>query len=49
MAFYAHVALHRFNIPPSQFLGMNRKEQAFMIASMDIELEKEAEAATKNK
>ncbi|WP_312124087.1 hypothetical protein [Lysinibacillus boronitolerans] len=49
MAFYAHVALHRFNTPPSQFLSMSRREQAFMIASMDIELEKEAEAAAKNK
>ncbi|WP_264987209.1 hypothetical protein [Lysinibacillus piscis] len=47
MAFYAHVALHRFHIPPSQFLSMSRKEQAFMIASISIELEKEAEATKK--
>ncbi|WP_193768912.1 hypothetical protein [Metasolibacillus meyeri] len=47
MAFYAHVALHRFHMSPMEFLGMSKKEQAFMIASIDIELEKEVKASKK--
>lgn len=46
-AVYAHVALHRFNIRPLEFLEMDRKEKAFVIASIRIQLEKEKREADK--
>lgn len=46
-AVYAHVALHRFNILPLQFLDMDRKEKAFVIASIKIQLDKEKKEADK--
>ncbi|RLQ08645.1 hypothetical protein D9547_07110 [Geobacillus stearothermophilus] len=42
-AFYAHVALHRFHWRPREFLEMDRKEKAFVIASIQLELKKEKE------
>lgn len=46
-AIYAHVALHRFNIRPLEFLNMDRKEKIFVIASIKIQLEKEKAEADK--
>ncbi|KEF40407.1 hypothetical protein M670_00433 [Schinkia azotoformans MEV2011] len=40
-ALFAHIALHRFSIRPREFLEMERKEKAFMVASIKVELEKE--------
>lgn len=44
---YAHIALHRFNLLPGDFLNMQRKERAFLIASIRIQLEKEKEDSDK--
>ena len=47
MASYAYYCLHKFNMLPSQFLALDQKEQAFIIAAIDIKAEerkKELEA-----
>jgi hypothetical protein len=49
MALYAHYALHRFSIRPREFLDMDRKEKAFVIASIKIELDKEKKERDKIK
>lgn len=38
---YAHIALHRFSLLPGDFLNMERKERAFLIASIKVQLAKE--------
>lgn len=47
MSVYAHIALHRFNLLPGDFLNMPRKERAFLIASIKIQLAKEKKDADK--
>lgn len=49
---YAHFALQRLRIRPKEFFEMDRKEKAFIIASIDIrvkEEEKEAKRAKRKK
>ena len=46
-AVYAHVALHRFNMRPQEFADMPRREKAFMIASIQVELKREKAAQKK--
>jgi hypothetical protein len=33
---YAYYCLHKFHWPPSRFLSMDREEQAFIAAAIDI-------------
>lgn len=49
MATAAHAALHKFNILPSEFLKLSREDKAFIIASINIAAEKEAEEMRKMK
>jgi hypothetical protein len=46
-AVYAHYALHRFNKFPQEFADLPRKEKAFVIASIKVQLEKEKAEADK--
>lgn len=48
-AVYSHYALHRFNLMPRAFLDMDRKEKAFVIASIKVQLEKEKKETDKIK
>ncbi|MDE5995682.1 MAG: hypothetical protein K2G56_02060 [Eubacterium sp.] len=41
---YAHFALQKLHILPSQFLNMDTQEKAFVIASINIRIDKEKEA-----
>lgn len=38
---YAYYALHEFHILPSDFLGLDDYELAFVIAAIDIRVDKE--------
>ncbi|GMK45221.1 hypothetical protein [Paenibacillus sp. BK720] len=44
---YAHYALHQLYILPGQFVQLPREEKAFIMASIDIRIKKEKEAARK--
>ncbi|MGM7683548.1 hypothetical protein ACSVDA_15520 [Cytobacillus sp. Hm23] len=46
---YAHYALHRFNMSPKEFEGLERREKAFVIASIKVQIEKEKEEMDKLK
>lgn len=48
-AVYSHYALHRFNMRPREFLEMDRKEKAFVIASIKVQIEKEKRETDKIK
>lgn len=41
MANYAYYALHKLNIRPCEWLDMDEQEKAFIIASIQIRIEKE--------
>ena len=43
MASYAHYALQKLHILPSVFCSLSMEERAFIIASIDLRIEKEAE------
>lgn len=47
MSVYAHVALHRFSLLPGDFLDLDSRERAFIIASIQVELAKEKKQADK--
>ena len=49
MAGYAYYALHKLRILPSTFLNMDENEKAFVIASIQIRVEKEKAEARKMK
>ncbi|MBQ3551243.1 MAG: hypothetical protein IJA41_09740 [Clostridia bacterium] len=42
---YAYYALHKFRWKPSEFLAMDPYEQAFVIAAIDVRVEKEKQEA----
>lgn len=46
---YAHYALHKFKIRPKELVDMDRKEKAFIFASIDIHIEAEKKAQSKAK
>ena len=48
-AHYAHYALHKLKIRPSELLSMEREEKAFIYASIDTVVEAEKKAARRNK
>lgn len=45
MASYAHYALQKLHMLPSVFCGLSMEEQAFIIASVDLRIEKEKKEA----
>ena len=47
MAGYAHYCLHEFNCTPSFFIELDENEKAFVIASIDVKVEKEMEEKKK--
>ena len=47
MAGYAHYCLHEFNWTPSFFIELDENEKAFVIASIDVKVEKETEEKKK--
>ena len=47
MAGYAHYCLHEFNWTPSFFIELDENEKAFVIASIDVKVEKEMEEKIK--
>ncbi|MBR2504678.1 MAG: hypothetical protein IKB61_01900 [Elusimicrobiaceae bacterium] len=49
MANYAYYCLHKLKITPRQFDEMDRYEKAFIIAAIDIKLEKDDKEAKKLK
>ena len=42
---YAYYALHKFRWKPSVFLALDPYEQAFVIAAIDVRVEKEKQEA----
>ena len=46
---YAHFALQKLHILPSVFMEMDKSEKAFVIASIQIRVDKEKEEARKIK
>ncbi len=46
---YAYYVLHKFHILPSAFLALSREEQAFVMAAIDVRLEREKEEQKKIK
>ncbi|MES1046304.1 hypothetical protein FOA22_17735 [Heyndrickxia oleronia] len=48
-AVYAHYALQRLRIRPKEFFDMDRKEKAFVIASIDIRIKEEQKEAKRAK
>jgi len=46
---YAYYALHKLRILPREFEEMDRREKAFIIASIDIKLENEKKEMKKVK
>lgn len=47
MASYAHYALQKLHILPSQFMELDRADKAFIIASIDLRVEAEKKEAKK--
>jgi len=45
MANHAYYALHKLHILPHDFAAMTQKEQAFIIASIDIRIDAEKKEA----
>ena len=41
MANYAYYALHKLHIRPREFLDMDQREKAFIIAAIDLRIEAE--------
>lgn len=48
-AVYAHYCLHKFHMLPKKFLGLDRRERAFIIASIDLKIESEKKEAERIK
>lgn len=46
---YAHLALQKLNILPSELASMHQRERAFVYASIDLRVEEEKREATKLK
>lgn len=46
---YAHLALQKLNILPSQLEAMNQRERAFVYASIDLRVEEEKREAARLK
>lgn len=46
---FAHYALHELKIRPKDYIEMDFKEKAFIIASIKVRLDDEKEAAKKAK
>lgn len=44
-AVYAYYCLHKLKMLPSQFLNLDRYEKAFVIASIDVRVEREKREA----
>jgi len=44
-AVYAHYCLQKLGILPGKFLTLNRRERAFVMASIDVRIEKEKKDA----
>ena len=42
---YAYYALHKFRWKPSEFLALDPYEQAFVIAAIDVRVDKEKKEA----
>lgn len=49
LANYAHFALQKLRILPSQFMELDQAEKAFVIASIDLRVKAEEEASRKAK
>ena len=41
MAVYAYYALHKFHMRPRKFMEMDMRENAFVIAAIDLRIEAE--------
>lgn len=48
-AVYAHYVLHKFHMLPSTFLALSRNERAFLMASIDEQIQAEKKQADKQK
>lgn len=48
-AVYAHYCLHKLHMRPKKFLKLDRRERAFIIASIDEKIESDKEEAEKIK
>ena len=46
-AVYAYYCLHKLPIKPSEFFAMDEYERAFVIAAIDVKVEKEKQASEK--
>lgn len=46
---YAHYVLHKFHMLPSAFLALSRNEKAFLMASIDEQIQAEKKQADKLK
>jgi len=42
---YAYYALHKFRWKPSEFLALDPYEQAFVVAAIDVRVDKEKKEA----
>ncbi|MBP3448370.1 MAG: hypothetical protein J6K51_05065 [Clostridia bacterium] len=42
---YAYYALHKFRWKPSEFLALDPYEQAFVVAAIDVRIDKEKKEA----
>lgn len=49
MAVYAYYALHKLNIRPREFMEMDIREKAFVIAAIDERIRAEKEASARMK
>lgn len=43
MASYAYYCIHNFHWPPSFFMNLDENERAFVIAAIDVKVDKEIE------
>jgi len=44
---YAYYCLHKFHMLPSQFFALDKYEKAFVMAAIDIRIEREKQEAEK--
>lgn len=48
-AHYAFYALHKFNMLPNEYINLERREKAFVIAAIQVQQESDAEQVKKMK